>query len=352
MLTENRPTWQRADVASPNIDGPVAVVAATNIPYVANANNRQNLGIYLPYNDATATLVGTPVYALPGRGVSADRPRYLVHIHGGAWRDPQLSSTSIEATVAHAFADAESGPIQAVAALNYTLSPFPTHATQPHDPIRDNHREPSREGVHPQHISDVLHGLELLRSYGLADDSYVLSGHSCGACLACQVLFKAPSHYGLGHLREPPRPAALVGLNGLFDLPGLVHSLDAAHEHLRPEYTELLSNAFGTGQDSWPGASPAHVAPRRIQQRLQDGLFPRVVLLDCSVDDQLVPIGQRDRLEENLRNVKGLRVVSGHRSTGAHATPWEQGNMAWDAINDALAAVDDVRNVEGRAASR
>jgi hypothetical protein len=57
-------------------------------------------------------------------------------------------------------------------------------------------------------------------------------------------------------------------------------------------------------------------------------------MLEQSTGDQLVPMNQRDRLEANLSKVSGLRVVQGHRCTGKHAAPWEQGVMIWESIQD------------------
>ncbi len=72
----------------------------------------------------------------------------------------------------------------------------------PYDAIKDNHTDLAREAVHPQHVSDVLHGLALLGSLGLASGSYILSGHSCGACLAFQSVLQPPRHYSLGYLPD------------------------------------------------------------------------------------------------------------------------------------------------------
>jgi kynurenine formamidase len=224
----DRALWQRAEVVSPQVEGPVPVIAATGIPYIADANRLQNLSIYLPVTAETSALAGRPVDGLPGAGSPSALPRYHVHVHGGAWRDPRLTASSIESAVACAFSDVGGGPvpISAMASINYTVTQFdypppPQMAlpSDPYDPIKDNHTDPAREAVHPQHVSDVLHGLALLGSLGLVDQSYILSGHSCGACLAFQAILQPPGHYGLGYLPDAPGPAALLGLNGLYDLP-------------------------------------------------------------------------------------------------------------------------------------
>ncbi|WP_290051951.1 hypothetical protein [Amycolatopsis solani] len=76
--------WQLAEVVSPNLDRPVPVIAAKDIPYVPHANRLQNLHIYLPRTPRTAALIDTPVTSLPGAGSPSQSPRFLVHIHGGA----------------------------------------------------------------------------------------------------------------------------------------------------------------------------------------------------------------------------------------------------------------------------
>ncbi len=88
--------WQFAEVSSPHLPEPVAIVAAKAIPYVSGGDRFQNLNLYLPRNPETSALVGTPAEALPKPDAPSVLPRYQVHIHGGAWRDPQLTSSSIE----------------------------------------------------------------------------------------------------------------------------------------------------------------------------------------------------------------------------------------------------------------
>ena len=169
-------------------------------------------------------------------------------------------------------------------------------------------------------------------SFGLSDQSYILTGHSAGACLAFQAILQPPRHHGLDYLPDAPCPAAILGLNGLYDLPALVNGLDAAHEHLRGEYERFLSNAFGTDKGKWPAASPARFDPADIAERIRQGKAPRLIVLDQSTEDQLVPVNQTERLEANLSKVRGLRVVHGHRLTGKHDAAWEQGVMIWESL--------------------
>jgi len=339
MKTEvqERIQWELGEVTSPNVSGAVPVVAAKSIPYFSNCNRRQTFNLYLPKTADTTKLVGCPANALPKPGSGAVPPRYLVHIHGGAWRDPELNASSIEPTVAHAFFEgAITSSITAIVSIDYTLSQYPAHPTLPYDSIRDNHSDPSRDAVHPQHVSDVMHAFVVLRSFGLTDRSYILSGHSCGACLAFQATLQSPQYYGLSGVMDAPCPAAVLGLNGLYDLPDLVYALGSAHEHLREGYDVLLSYAFGNQKSAWAAGSPARFDAETISERLREGNAAPLVLLDQSKEDQLVPLLQREQLEAVLTKVQGLRVVEGHRCIGKHAAPWEQGDMLWESVEDAL----------------
>lgn len=346
--------WQQTEVKSPHIAQPVPVVAAKDIPYVQNGHRFQTLNLYLPRSSENDSLVGQPVDSLPGllSSTRATSPRWQVHIHGGAWRDPQLTAASIEATVAHAFNGDQPGPISGIASLNYTLSDFPTHPTLPYDAARDNHADASREAVHPQHVRDVLRGLALLKSLGLADGSYILTGHSAGACLSFQAIYQAPRYWRLATSsyydaennnvdpeEEPPTPAAHVAMNGLYDLPDLVDGLGPSHEQLRDVYADLLGRAFGSA-DHQAAASPARFEVAALRARMAEGRLPRLVVLDQSDEDQLVPMNQTEKLEARLREVDGLRVQRGHRCTGRHAAPWEEGIMIWESLLDVLKATE------------
>ena len=331
-------TWQAAEVRSPNLAQAVPVVAAKNIPYFPDANRLQNLNLYLPATTETSDLVGLPVTSLPSIDSQFGLPRWHVHIHGGAWRDPALNATSIEPTVAHIFDGFDSASsIAGVASLNYTLSQFPTHPGDPYDVVKDGHSDVAREAVHPDHVRDIYHGFALLRSFGLNDRSFVLTGHSCGGALAFQAGLQPPSYYGIEGLEIIPCPVAILGLNGLYDLAALVNSLGAEHELLRQDYTNMLLSAFGTDERVWRAASPTYFDAALITRRVKQGQAPRLVLLDQSHDDQLVPMNQKLQLEATLREVVGLRTLPGHRCTGKHAEPWQQGYVIGDSIRDVLA---------------
>ena len=325
-------TWDIREVSSPKLDQRVPVVAALDVPTTPGANRFQSVDLYLPLTDRTRDLVGSPVGPFLETVRQQAHPDTLVHIHGGAWRDPDLTGRSIEATVAHAFRD-EHSPIRAVASLNYTISPFPTHPTQPYDAATAAERDAAREAVHPDHLRDVLQGLRFLRSLGLGERSYVLSGHSAGACLAAQAALLGPEAFGLDPELTPPTPAALYGVNGLYDLLDLVDSPGPEHEHVAEQYESLLAHAFGD-RSRWAAASPSRLVPAVVSDRLERGRVPRIVVLDQSDADQLVPMNQIETMQGALAAVPGLLVARSHRAHGPHAMPWEDGLMLWTAILD------------------
>jgi len=327
--------WRRGEVQSPVMAGLVPVVCAIDLPYVPGGHRFQTLDLYLPQTPETLGLVGRPVEHLPGLSTGPALPGCLVHVHGGAWRDLQLTARSIEPTVAHAFAAL--GPIVVIAAINYTISPFPEHPAHPYDPSTAHRRDPAREAVHPRHLDDVFHALAHLRELGVGDGAFLLSGHSCGACLAFQSMLAPASHYELAGAPVVPTAAAVLGFNGLYDLPALVDGLDASHAHLRDEYHGLLSIAFGPDRQRWESASPALIDPAMIAARVRQAKAPPLILLDQSAQDQLVPMNQRDRFAARLAQVEGLRTVIGHRCSGDHADAWQRGDMIWRGVEDALA---------------
>ena len=316
--------WQLAEVTSALLDKPVSVVAAKNIPSVSDANRLQNFSIYLPHTSETSRLVGTIANTIPFLDSKSLLPRCHVHVHGGVWRDPLLSSLTIEADVARTFSTANA-PIDTVISINYTLSPFPTHPSLPYDPVTAQQRNPGREAKHPRHVHDVLSAFQRLRSFGLSD-GYILTGHSCGACIAFQSVLQPPEHWALD-LPAPPRPAALLGMNGLYELPALVHGLGPSHQYLDGVYENLISIAFGDDQSKWPAASPALFDTAALSKQVTSKKAPQFVMVDQSTEDELVLLNQADRMQAKLEEVPEIKVVRGKRCVGPHAAPWKTGSI-------------------------
>lgn len=133
-------------------------------------------------------------------------------------------------------------------------------------------------------------------------------------CLACQATLQPPSYYDIDDIPSPPRPAALIGCNGLHDLEQLVHGLGPSHAQLKNDYNAFLSIAFGNDQSKWPLASPARFDVDDVGKLVEDGKAPKLMLLDQSSDDQLVPMNQRERMIVQLEQVRGMKVVRGECS--------------------------------------
>ncbi|EON61185.1 hypothetical protein W97_00397 [Coniosporium apollinis CBS 100218] len=273
---------------------------------------------------------------------SPDRTFWVIYIHGGAWRDPAITSTSIQPTLTRLLNSPETlCRIAGFASLNYRLSPYPTHATDPSRPD-----DAARNARHPDHLDDVLAALQWLdREYDVGSlgrrggrgHEYILVGHSCGATLAFQALRRmaghGPNHSPRGGCGSQALPAAVVGVCGIYDIPLLV----STHEH--PAYREFVEAAFGEEEREWAEVSPADGVGR-----LQDGGGGggmRVVVLGQSSEDELVDGGQRDAMVETLRE-EGFEEGGADKELvvldmkGKHDEVWENGEEIVRAIEVAL----------------
>ena len=125
-------------------------------------------------------------------------------------------------------------------------------------------------------------------------------------------------------------------MNGLYDLPTLVHGLGETHAHLKAVYADLQAIAFGPDESRWPAASPMRVDPKELENWIKDGRAPPLVVVDQSSKDQLVPMNQMEKMKLQLDKVHDLRIVKGNRCVGVHAAPWEEGYIIWDSVKDVL----------------
>lgn len=155
-----------------------------------------------------------------------------------AWRDPLIKADSFAPTLHHIVGSHGSSldRIAGFASLDYTLSGGGGGGP---DSDSDPNSDRSRSGRHPDHVVDVLRGIVFLQEItGFAED-YILLGHSCGATLSFQVLMDGarwvvPPRLSGGSERAdstpsvpppPPKvtkPIAVIGLDGIYDLPGLI----------------------------------------------------------------------------------------------------------------------------------
>ncbi|KAJ6131173.1 hypothetical protein N7523_001633 [Penicillium sp. IBT 18751x] len=235
---------------------------------------------------------------------------WVIYIHGGAWRDPTVTSESFDK--AEAILQASNLPISGFASISYRLSPHPRF---PQNPPTTSPYE-SRNAKHPDHIRDVEAALAFLQNtYGFGP-RYILVGHSCGATLAFQsVMGSVADHREMAHNPDaeggtgveavsttpeplPPRlrakPTAIIGVAGIYDLRRLIDT----HRSI-PAYREFVEGAFGPDDMVWDAVSPAQmIGSRGVEGGWKTG---RLVVLAQSPDDELVDMGQREAMQDALK---------------------------------------------------
>ncbi|KAI9819010.1 MAG: hypothetical protein M1826_001225 [Phylliscum demangeonii] len=253
-----------------------------NIPYgVADRRSRLNtVDVCLPRPSSAATA-----------DADANAQRiWVIYIHGGAWRDPDISSTSFEPALSILLRSPVLDDIAGFASVNYRLSPYPAHATRPSDA-----GDGARNVTHPAHRDDVLEALVFLQRRYAFGHRYLLVGHSCGATLAWQVVM--PDEGASSAPGWPARPRGVVGVAGIYDFQGLRER----HRHL-PGYEDLLHNAFGP---AWESESAAPVVWLQRVGRLRD-TWPEaeLVVLASSERDELVEMEQASMMAQALRETR------------------------------------------------
>ena len=113
-------------------------------------------------------------------------------------------------------------------------------------------------------------------------------------------------------------PVAIVGLEGLYDLPALV-----AYHRAEPEYAAFVTNAFGS-EEGWKAVSPTSGV---FGESWVEG---RVVVLAHSRGDSLVETEQPELMRAGLEALgwgeKGERRVLMFELCGDHDEVWETGD--------------------------
>jgi hypothetical protein len=339
------------------------------VPYLppGEALSLQTLDLWIP-TSATGTGAAPDITSLPGGPPGSV---WIIYIHGGAWRDPRITSASFTPAATNLLLRAlasennssSSSPsshrtkLAGLVSLNYRLSPHPSHPSS----------DPARRAKHPDHISDILTALSFLSHLGVIqpreannhiNDSngsakWILAGHSCGATLSFQTLMP---HLSL-LLSPPPAvscccpPSAVVGFNGLYDLAGFIARPPESHAHLREGYREFTVGAFGEDESVWRAVCPASCEPgwvskgwvghgrRQGEEETEEDGGPKkiVAVLVQSRDDQLVPWQQlecmRVALEREGPIVQEVRV---REARGEHDEIWREGGrmaeVLWEVV--------------------
>ncbi|KAJ5620349.1 hypothetical protein N7510_004333 [Penicillium lagena] len=291
---------------------------------------------------------------------------WVIYIHGGAWRDPLVTSGAFDATES-LLRKTPDLPIAGYASISYRLSAHPNH---PQDPQSTPSAE-FRDAKHPDHISDVEAALTFLQTtYGFGS-RYILVGHSCGATLAFQTVMGAVAGHreqsftagaydpstgaetvfsSLGSL--PPRltahPTAIVGVAGIYDL----RKLRDTHREISA-YREFIEGAFGKDEKLWDAVSPAQmVGSHGVEGGWKLGTL---AVLAHSRDDELVDEAQMDSMRAALRgweeadaqvSVEGRafqrRRVCSLPLRGAHDEIWGNGEELARAIIFAFRELQDM----------
>ncbi|KAL8854550.1 MAG: hypothetical protein Q9221_000585 [Calogaya cf. arnoldii] len=280
-----------------------------SIPYTSPPTPLQTLDLHLPT---------TP----PG---SPSTPSYtILYIHGGAFRDPLITSQSLLPSLPFLFSSKSKSPISksspcdahdddddgnqriaAIVSVNYRLTPYPTHPSHPSEG-----GDESRNAKWPDQVRDVRAAMRWLFSgHGsmekrgsVAGSEIILVGHSVGATVAFGVAL------GLGyrdddddrndfqHLRQKIR--AVVGVEGIYDFA----ALRDAHLEYRGIYEEFTNGAFGDEESgSWEKGDVV-----RMVREGGDVDAVKVVVLGQSRGDELAEWGQVEMMEQALQE-KGWR---------------------------------------------
>ncbi|KAJ5436785.1 hypothetical protein N7445_007670 [Penicillium cf. griseofulvum] len=289
---------------------------------------------------------------------------WVIFIHGGAWRDPVVTSESFGAT--ESILREKGLPISGFASISYRLSAHPNHPQDPNTAPKD-----FQDAKHPDHIRDVEAALALLQNtYGFGT-RYILVGHSCGATLAFQAVMGAVSGHreqaspgstgkpdtSVGFVSASPgplppaltaQPTAIVGVAGIYDL----RRLRDTHADISA-YQEFIEGAFGMDEVLWDGVSPAQMAGSRgVDCGWKSG---RLAVLAYSQDDELVDASQTEVMKEALGNwekteaqipkqelLHGDRRVRVLSISGAHDEAWENGEQLARAVTFAFEQLQEM----------
>ncbi|KAI1827921.1 hypothetical protein F4861DRAFT_491672 [Xylaria intraflava] len=234
--------------------------------------------------------------------------------------------------------------IAGFASIDYRLSPHPGFPQDPATTPKDEYRG----AQHPDHIDDIRSALVFLqRTYGFKSN-YLLIGHSAGAALAFQLLAPSTSSDASVGTEQPVLPAAIMGLEGLYDFTGV-------NERFGGAYAPFFRSAFGEDPAAWDRAAPIKFTGNYAAT----WLGRRLVLLGWSPDDTLVDEPEADNMARRLRDSDGFVVegegtgVKGEKRLillkdlrGDHDEIWRSGEhvgrMVWIVFQGLAAGVQDI----------
>jgi acetyl esterase/lipase len=290
-------------------EGLASTLHKHKVPYTSDANALQNLDVWIPVVGDKGQETPEPS-ALPG-----PTGPWIIYIHGGAWRDPLVTSSSFAPTVKELTAKHSSifSNIAGIASIDYSLSPQGKDIA----PL-----DPARRAKHPDHIVDVLTGLSYLQSKAGFGSNYVLLGHSCGATLAFQVAMSHSKWGPSATALQVAKPKAIIGLNGLYDMPTLIREPGEKHAALQPVYENFTRLAFGDDEKVWYTICPISVSDWKVEWA-EGSKFVFVQ----SHEDSLVPYRQLEDMRKALLASKAEGLEVGELlAAGDHNELWEKGD--------------------------
>ncbi|CAG7558143.1 unnamed protein product [Fusarium equiseti] len=297
------------------------------VPYLAKATYLHTLDVWTPKTaDEPSTL--TDNYIPDKKGP------WVIYVHGGAWRDPLVDSSSFEATALKLLQDQDTR-IAGIASINYPLSSHPNHPTHPAPPKDPSESiDVARTAKHPDHIISVLSAIAYLQEgLGVAHD-YVLSGHSCGATLAFQAVMNADrwataetNESSVPKIKKPP---VIAPLNGLYDLAAFIDNPPESHKTLQPLYLEFTKNAFGDNAEVWRAACPTVVSDWMTEW--PEG---KAVFIAQSKNDTLVPYSQTELMRGHLQRSSKLEIIE-MPASGDHNDLWKQADEIVEIMKKAI----------------
>lgn len=286
-------------------------------------------GTYLQTLDAWVPPILGDEDTAPSVPIPSGTGIWIVYIHGGAWRDPLVDSSSFQNTAVNILKYMSNYAISNIAgfiSLNYRLSPHPNHPTHPAPPIDGSPIDETRTAKHPQHIHDILTALSFLQDSGVAKE-YILAGHSCGATLAFQAAMDSKRWGYAGSFFR--KPIMLVGLDGLYDVPAFIADPPASHVALVPVYEDFTIGAFGSVDESKP------VWPVIVDDwagEWPEGQKFGAVLVQ-SHDDKLVPYSQLELMQKKLRGQMPVVEMEGLYD---HNELWSKGTILAEILMKAV----------------
>ncbi|CZR62044.1 uncharacterized protein PAC_11941 [Phialocephala subalpina] len=264
-----------------------------------------------PYpNGSDATKLNTVDIWLPEPTPATDAAHrnkvWVIYIHGGAWRDPEVDSKSFAPAINVLRKSSSANSFAGFAAINYRLSSYPQHPRDPSSPD-----DPSRNVHHPTHVLDVAHALLYLQEQYHIDGRYILVGHSAGATMAFQL------HQSLLLGKALPKPSSVLGIAGIYNFESFVES----HSGISA-YKEIMHNAFPE-RKSWDEAAP--YSSDRNKETLWE--HAPIVVISRSEVDELVEKAQASFMFERARSMPKATEVHFLEASGAHDQIWSSGDI-------------------------